>query len=81
MYSEFKSEDELGQWICFDFKTLRIKPTHYTIQTYCGERKGHHLKSWAIEGSDDGVSWTEIDLRENNSDLDAFHSLRSLRGG
>jgi hypothetical protein len=39
------------------------------------------LKSWAIDGSGDEVLWTEIDLRENNSDLDVFHSIQSLRGG
>jgi hypothetical protein len=30
--SDFWSEDEPGQWICLDFKTLRIEPTHNTIQ-------------------------------------------------
>jgi hypothetical protein len=58
----FCSDDKPSQWICLGFKTLRIEPTHYTIRT------GHWspLKSWAVEGSDDGVSWTEIDRRENN---------------
>jgi hypothetical protein len=55
-YSSFWSEDEPGQWICFDFKTLRIEPTHYT--TWNHHRGEKHLKSWAIEGSDNGSSWT-----------------------
>jgi hypothetical protein len=61
----FRSEDEPGQWICLDFKTLRIEPTHYTIRTGCENQ----LKSWAVEGSDDGASWTEIDRREDNGHL------------
>jgi hypothetical protein len=58
----FCSEDKPGQWISWDFKALRIAATHYTIRALW-------LKSWAVEGSDDGASWTEIDRRENNSNL------------
>jgi hypothetical protein len=29
----------------------------------------YYLKNWAVEGSEDGASWTEIERRENNSDL------------
>jgi hypothetical protein len=53
-YSDFWSEHEPGQWICLDFKTLKIEPMHYTIRSF-------DLKSWAVEGSDDGASWTKID--------------------
>jgi hypothetical protein len=66
-WSSFESENKPGQWICLDFKTLRIEPTHYTIRTYGWEPR--HPKSWAVEGSDDGALWTEIDRRKNNSDL------------
>jgi hypothetical protein len=70
----FWSKNEPGQWICLDFKTLRIEPTHYTI------RSGFysHLMSWAVEGSDDGTSWTEIDRRENNSDLNGERALKTF---
>jgi hypothetical protein len=63
-----------GQWICLDFKTLRIEPTHYTIKVD-GE---YYLKSWAIEGSDDGASWTEIDRRENNNDLNKAWVMKTF---
>jgi hypothetical protein len=70
----FQSESIPGQWICLDFKTLRIEPTHYTIRTgyLC------HLKSWAVEGSDDGAPWTEIDWRENNSDLNDERAVKTF---
>jgi hypothetical protein len=71
----FWSETEPDQWICFDFKTIRIRPTHYTIQTYDREC---HLKNWVIEGSDDGVSWTEIDRRENNRDLKKEFAVKTF---
>jgi hypothetical protein len=68
-YSDIWSQNKPGQWISWDFKALRIEPTHYTIRTHNGSPNDAHLKSWAVEGSDDGASWTEIDRRENNSDL------------
>jgi hypothetical protein len=58
----FLSEDEPGQWICWDFGELRIRPTHYTM-------KAHYPKSWVVEGSVDGESWTEIDRRTDNEDF------------
>jgi hypothetical protein len=36
------------------------------------------LKNWAVEGSDDGASWTEIDRRENNSDLDEPFTVKTF---
>jgi hypothetical protein len=50
----FSAKREPGQWICWDFREMRVRPTHYTIQSFL-------LKSWAVEGSVDGESWTEID--------------------
>jgi hypothetical protein len=38
---------------------MRVRPTHYTI-------KAGYLKSWVVEGSLDGESWTEIDRQTNN---------------
>jgi hypothetical protein len=70
----FSSEDEPDQLICLDFKTLRIEPTHYTIQT----GSENYLKSWAVEGSDDGASWTEIDRRENTNDLNSWRTAKTF---
>jgi hypothetical protein len=63
------SQNRSGQWICLDFKALRIEPTHYTIRTYDADRHHNHLESLAVEGSDDGASWTEIGRHKNNWDL------------
>jgi hypothetical protein len=55
------SEDKPGQWICWDFHDLRIRPTHYTLFSY-------GLRSWLVEGSVDGVNWTELD-RQTEQDM------------
>jgi hypothetical protein len=75
--TSFISEDKPGERICFDFKTLRIEPAHYTI-------KSASLKSWAVEGSDYGAVWMEIDRGENNSDFigrDAVKTFAVSRSG
>jgi hypothetical protein len=69
-----QGNSSFAEWICLDFKTLRIEPTHYTIQA--GDRVV--LKSWAVEGSDDGALWTEIDRCENNSDLNGRRAMKTF---
>ena len=56
-------------WIYYDFNGRRVIPTSYSIRS-AAEYKGF-LKSWAIDVSNDGYSWTEIDRRVNNNDLNA----------
>jgi hypothetical protein len=51
-----------GQWICWDFREMRVRLTHYTLWTA-------YLKSWVVEGSLDGARWTEIDRQTDNQDF------------
>jgi hypothetical protein len=62
--SHFFSQDEPGQWICWDFHELRVRPTHYAIK--CCE-----LKSWVVESSLDFMNWTEIDRKTDNKDFNS----------
>jgi uncharacterized coiled-coil protein SlyX len=63
-YSCFMSKNEPGQWVCWDFHNLRVRPIHYTIRSYL-------LKSWVVESSLDGEAWTEIDRKTDNEDFKA----------
>jgi regulator of replication initiation timing len=58
--SGFMSKDEPGQWICWDFHEMRVRPTHYTIGSWSKP------KSWVVEGSLDGENWTEIHRTTNH---------------
>jgi hypothetical protein len=49
-HKEFASNDEPGQWICWDFKDMRVRLTHYTIST-------EWITLWVLEGSLDGANW------------------------
>jgi hypothetical protein len=72
--SHFASEDRPGQWFCVDYKVLKIEPTHYTVLV----GNAGHLRSWVVERSDDGVTWTEIDRRENNDDLNKAYAVKTF---
>jgi hypothetical protein len=60
--TRFLSDDRPGQWFSWDFGEMRLYPTHYTLVA-C------QPKSWVVEGSLDGQSWTEIDRKTNNQDF------------
>jgi hypothetical protein len=54
-----------NQWICYDFKNMRVTITHYTIG---GVNMGN-LKNWTVEGSRDGATWVELDRRMDEPHL------------
>jgi hypothetical protein len=69
----FTSANEPGQWICWDFRNMRVYPTHYTI-------RAGGLKSWIVEGSPDGERWTEIDRQtDSNEEFNGRESALSFR--
>jgi hypothetical protein len=65
----FCSNDQPNQWLCYDFKDLRVGVTHYIIRSQGGKSGVNHLRSWVIEGSEDNSNWMELDRRENDSGL------------
>jgi hypothetical protein len=58
----FESNDEPVQWVCWDFHEMRIFPTHYII-------KVSSLKSWVVQSSLDGETWTEMDRKMDKMDF------------
>ena len=69
----FWSKDESNSWICYDFKERRVAPTSYSIRTDCSR----FPKSWVLEVSNGG-SWTVVDRRENNEDLNGEYVTRNF---
>lgn len=56
----WKSNDEENSWIMFDFKKNHVKVSSYMIKTFgCGPGN-YHLRSWILEGSDDGFRFEDI---------------------
>jgi hypothetical protein len=69
--SYFCSKNEPGQWVCWDFREMRVRPTHYTIKAW-------YLKSWVVEGSLDASGWTEIDRQMDNHDFETLWRVVSF---
>jgi hypothetical protein len=63
--SIFCSKNAADQWVGYDFKDMRVAVTHYFLRSNGEGVGGEHLRSWVIEGSDDGSEWRELDRREN----------------
>jgi hypothetical protein len=64
--SRFVSADGGERWISYDFKNMKVTPTHYSLRS---GPSGAFLVSWVVEGSEDGGKWVELDRREAMDDL------------
>jgi hypothetical protein len=72
--------DQPNSWIQYTFKTVRVRPTHYSIRSYFNGGVGFsNPKNWIIEGSTDGIEWVEIDHRENSTELNARNVTASFK--
>ena len=79
--SEYLSSNEMNAWICFDFKERRVIPKSYVLRSSGYDRGQCHLRSWVIEVSNTGMSdsWTEIDRRTNNDDMNAKFATQNFQ--
>lgn len=75
----FHSKTAENSWISLDFKQKRVLLSHYTLKSYEGQVNDSHLKSWVIEGSNDGVNWTELDRREDNNELNGKFKAKTFK--
>jgi hypothetical protein len=71
---DFRSKNDPWQWVCWDFREMRVRLTHYTICAGC------YIKSWIVEGSLDGSSWTEIDRQTENQDFKLRKATDTVTG-
>ena len=52
------SKEIKNSWIEFNFQTIRIKPTHYTLRHFTLDYS--YMKSWNLLGSLDGINYEII---------------------
>jgi hypothetical protein len=75
--SYFYSNNGHNEWIAYEFVTVVVTPTVYSLQTrlYGG---GCHIQSWALEGSGDGLNWIELDRQTDVADLNDLGRIKSF---
>jgi hypothetical protein len=64
----FITTDVANSWVCYDFGSRRIRPTHYAVRSRL-QNDDAHLRNWKFEGSIDGKSWTVLDSHTNDATL------------
>jgi hypothetical protein len=62
----FSSENSEGQWVKWDFKEKRVRPTHYSIRS----GQNSFLQSWVLEGSLDDEHWSELAASDKGTNKD-----------
>lgn len=72
---EWASNNEENSWIEFNFKDHSVLLTAYTIQTFSGDTGNMHMKSWKLEASNDGDTWTKLDEVSNSADLNRPNAI------
>ena len=66
-------------WWGVDFGSHAIKLSHYSIKTDSSEPPyPAHIKSWAIEGSCDGIEWKTLDEHRDSSELNCKSFVKSF---
>eukprot|EP01084_Bolivina_argentea_P250941 420657_1 len=61
-------DEDANGYIIIDFKTLKIKPTAYTLRHYISWDI-EALRNWNFEGSNNGIDWTIIKQHKNDENL------------
>ena len=74
----FYTKDLENSWICFEFTNHKIIPSNYTIKSCNNGTNGNHLKSWKIEVSEDGNSWTKVDEQKDCPSLNGPHQTHTF---
>ncbi|KAK8870281.1 hypothetical protein M9Y10_008159 [Tritrichomonas musculus] len=61
--------------IRFDFKSRKIDISRYSVRTGPKPKNIDHLKSWKLEGSNDGKNFVLLDKQENSSQLNGKQNV------
>lgn len=77
--SFYLSNDEPDQWIMYDFPKNEIIPYFYSLGSTCGWGSDEeNICNWAIEVSNDGHTWIEVDRQEENPDLNGSNITKKF---
>jgi hypothetical protein len=73
------SKNEDNSWLCYDFKNMRVRPSHYSLRSRSdGCVNSSHLRSWYLETSIDGTNWVVVDHHRNYSELNGRDVIRTF---
>lgn len=77
--SAFYSLNISDSFLCFDFKNIKVKPSHYSIRSNnWGDENWYHLQNWVIECSNDEVEWRIIDSHQKDKSLNSRSASKTF---
>lgn len=65
-------------WVSFDFNDMEVELSSYTIKSNHWSTNIGHIKTWVIEYSNDGSSWTVVDHRDNDASLNGTFMVNTF---
>lgn len=71
------SANEPNSYVMFDFLDHKLKLTHYTLKTYNQDQQWRHLKSWVVEGGNNGA-WKELHRVKRGNHLNGAFKVASF---
>lgn len=74
-FNFYSSDDIQNSFVIFDFGGFRVSPDCYKIRSTYKKKGSSHMRSWALEGSNDKDEWTVID---SNDDCDLLNEKYAM---
>src|SRR3989338_3552751 len=75
--TELWTKDVPASWFCVDLGSTRsVRVTHYTLR-HGGNYRADSLRTWDLQGSLDGQSWTLLSRHSNDESLNSAFAVHS----
>lgn len=68
--TQYYTQNLPDQWLCFDFKERKVKPSHYSVRSHASRSSWYNVQSWCVEGSNNGSTWVTLDTHSGDRSLD-----------
>ncbi|MEH2460921.1 hypothetical protein [Nostoc sp.] len=65
---KFWTDNETNCWVSFLLQTGALKCNHYSIKSRSNDN-GYYPRTWKLQGSNDGSTWTDLDVQIENTTL------------
>ncbi|MEH1971109.1 hypothetical protein [Nostoc sp.] len=75
--SEFWTNPIANSWVSFHILTGKLNCNYYSLRTR-GTNPNYYPRNWILQGSDDGVTWIDLDVQVNNTTLSSPAQWLSL---
>ena len=67
----FQTKNQPNQWLKYDFKEKKVRPTHYSMKSRTDNCEGGSPENWVIEGSNSNLDndWKILDTHKSDTTI------------